>query len=382
MEIDDINSYLVGPAEGKNFCFVRIETASGGHGWGECSTQFDRDVQIKTHVEQIARYLIGRDPAHIKHFLQWVFEDFASRRGSADFYSAVSGIEQALWDIQGKELGVPVHRLLGGACRGRIKVYANGWAMHTNGLEELADAADAVVAQGFDAIKFDPVSGPWRTHVDSGVVDDAVKRVRVVREAVGPDVDILIDMHRRLAPAQTEVIARRIRDFDPFWYEEPVLDTNLEVLASVKQNIDIPVVTGERRYTKHDFFDVFDNHSADIINPDVCHAGGILELKEIAAMAEPYFVAVSPHNFNSTSVGLASTLHVSAAIPNFLIAEYMVNFEQFSETIACNSFEINDGFIRLPDAPGLGIDLDEERLSQLEYQKMPRRNIRQYYEET
>jgi galactonate dehydratase len=209
----------------------------------------------------------------------------------------------------------------------------------------------------------------------------AIRNVQAVREAVGPEVDILVEMHRRLAPMHATKIARAIEPYQPFWYEEPVLAENIDALAAAKRAINIPVVTGEELYTKFEFREVFEKQAVDIINPDVCNVGGILELKEIAAMAEPYFVVVSPHNYNSTTVGLAATLQVSACIPNFLITEYFVNLEPFGQAIAVRPFEVVNSYIQLPDAPGLGIELDEAALAQHPYQPFPPRSPRQYYEE-
>ena len=385
MKITDVTSFLVSPGGRKNLCFVKVDTDEGVHGWGECYTQSDRDVQVTAHVEQLTRYLVGRDPANIKHFLQAAYDDFASRRGAMDLYCALSGIEQALWDINGKALGVPVHKLIGGACRDRIRVYANGWSEPykdgTSGQDALAAEALKVVEMGFTALKFDPVPGPWRTLVDKEVERAAVANVRAVREAVGPDVDILLDMHRRLAPMHAVRIARDIEPYRPFWYEEPVLAENVDALAEAKRQIGIPVVTGEALYTKFEFREVFEKQAADIINPDVCNVGGILELKEIAAMAETYFVAVSPHNYNSTTVGLAATIQVSAAIPNFLITEYFLNLEEFGSEVAVEPFEVEDGYIELPKGPGLGIELDEDALARYPYRQQPARSIRQYDEE-
>ena len=381
MNVTDVRPVLVGPPEGKNLCFVKVTTDEGVHGWGECYTQRDRDEQITKHVDQLSRYLVGRDPTHIRHFLQVAYDDFASRRGAMDLYSAISGIEQALWDVSGKDLGVPVHRLLGGSCRDRIPVYANGWARDADTPEEYADAAEAVVSRGFDAIKFDPIPGPWRTHVDRAVERRAVETVRAVREAVGPDVELLVDAHRRLAPMHSLRVARGITEFDPFWYEEPVLAENVDALAAVRRETDLPVVTGEALYTKSDFRDVFEKGAADIVNPDVCNTGGILELTQIAAMAEPYFVAVSPHNFNSTTVGLAATLHASAVMPNFLITEYFVNLEAVGNELAAEPFEVRDGYVEVPDDPGLGVELDEDALAEHPYRQEPPRTMRRYHEE-
>ncbi len=317
MKITDVHSFLVHPGAGKNLCFVKLDTDEGIQGWGECYTQSDRDLQVVAHVEQMKRYLIGRDPANIKHFTQMAYDDIVGRRGAMDFYSALSGLEQAMWDITGKSLGAPVHKLLGGACRSRIRVYANGWSDGAKTPEALADKASQVIERGFTALKFDPIPGPWRTYVSKDVERQTVDNVRAVRQAVGPDIDILIEMHRRLAPMHATRIARSIEEYQPFWYEEPVLAENVDALAAVKREVNIPVVTGEELYTKFEFREVLEKQAADILNPDVCNVGGILELKEIAAMAEPYFVVISPHNYNSTTIGLAATLQCSTCIPNF-----------------------------------------------------------------
>ena len=381
MKITDVKHFLANPGRGKNLCFVKVETDEGLYGWGEAYTQSDRDIQITAHIDQMRRYLIGRDPRNIKHFIQWAYDDFAGRRGAMDFWCAVSGIEHALWDITGKAAGMPVHMLIGGACRDKIRVYANGWGGGGGGPEALAERAQEVVEMGFNAMKFDPIPGPWRTFVSREVEDAAIENVRAVREAVGWDVDILVEMHRRLAPMHARRIGREIEQYRPFWYEEPVLAENIDALAAVKRDVNIPVVTGEELYTKFEFREVFEKQAADILNPDVCNVGGILELKEIAAMAEPYFVVVSPHNFNSTTLGLAATLQVSAAIPNFLITEYFVNLEDFGRDIAKQPFEVVDGYIKVPDTPGIGIDLDEDALAKYPYKPFAPRSPLQYWQE-
>ena len=381
MKVTDVKHFLAHPGgRGKNLCFVKVETDEGVYGWGEAYTQSDRDTQITAHIDQLKRYLIGRDPRNIKHFMQIAYDDFAGRRSAMDLWCALSGIEQAMWDITGKVAGMPVHMLLGGACRSQIRVYANGWSGSTNP-QTLAERAQEVVEMGFTAMKFDPIPGPWRTYVSKEVENAAIENVEAVRDAVGWDVDILVEMHRRLAPMHARRIAREIERFRPFWYEEPVLAENIDALAAVKRDINLPVVTGEELYTKFEFREVFEKQAADIINPDVCNVGGILELKEIAAMAEPYFVVVSPHNYNSTTLGLAATLQVSAAIPNFLITEYFVNLEEFGKDIAKVPFEVKDSYIQVPTTPGIGIDLDEDRLANYPYQPFPARSPRQYYEE-
>ncbi|MCB9152286.1 MAG: mandelate racemase/muconate lactonizing enzyme family protein [Caldilineaceae bacterium] len=374
MKITDIRTFLVHPGRGKNWLFVKVETDEGIYGWGEAYTQADRDKTIQAHVHALARYLIGRSPFDIKQFTFMAYTDFGNKRGSMELYCAISGIEQALWDIVGKAANQPVYNLLGGACRPAIRVYANGWGGGGD-RDKLAEQAQAVVARGFTALKFDPFPGPWRTHIDRLAEEEAVARVAAVREAVGPDVEILVEVHRRLAPVHAIRVAHMMEEFRPYWYEEPVSVRDLVGLTQAKQNIRLPVVTGEELYTKAEFQPIFAARAADIINPDVCNCGGILELREIAAMAEPAHVAVSPHNYNSTTMGLAATLHAAAGMPNFLITEYFVNFEEMGRQIAQTPFTVKESYIELPTTPGLGIDLDEEALARYPYQEFAARNL-------
>jgi galactonate dehydratase len=381
MQVTNVQTFLVNPGSGKNWLFVKVSTDEGVHGWGECYTQADRDRAIETYVQQLGRYLVGRSPFNIKHFTFMAYHDFAAKRGAMDFYCAVSGIEQALWDIVGKALNAPVYNLLGGACRDRVRVYANGWGGRTN--EERAERAKQLVEQGFTAMKFDPFPGPWRTHISRDDERAAVECVRAVREAVGPNVDLLVEVHRRLAPVHAIRVAQMMEEFNPFWYEEPVSARNVDALAEVRHSINLPVVTGEELYTKAEFREVFEKQAADILNPDVCNCGGILELKEIAAMAEPYFVVMSPHNYNSTTVGLAATLNACAVMPNFLITEYFVNFTEVGNAISASEepIKVENGYIKLPTASGLGIELNEEVLAQYPYREFPKRHLRQFDEE-
>jgi galactonate dehydratase len=388
MKVSDVKTFLVHPQShlagmtgGKNWLFVKVETDEGIVGWGECYTQLDRDRNIERMVHDLKRYLVGRSPYNIKHFTTMVYDDFAGRRGSMDLYCALSGVEQALWDVLGKKLGVPVYNLLGGACRDKIRVYANGWSEGATTPELCAARATEMVKKGFTALKFDPFPGRWRLYVDKKVEDAAVANVRAVREAVGPEVDILIEVHRRLAPMHAVRVAERMAAFKPFWFEEPVPSENVPALAEVRQQINIPVVTGEALYCKAEFREVFEQRAADIINPDVCNCGGILELKEIAAMAEPYYVAVSPHNYNSTTMGLAATVQAAALMPNFIITEYFVNFTQTGNEIAVQPLAVENGYITLPTAPGLGVELKESELLARPYREQAPRALPQYHQE-
>src|SRR4030088_3475041 len=200
MQVTQITPYLVDSGSSKSWLFVKVQTDEGLVGWGEAYTQADRDRAMLAHIEEMGRHLIGRSPFAIKHFSSVMYLDYALRRPAMDFWCALSGLEQALWDIVGKACGQPVYNLLGGPCRDRIRVYANGWSEGAKSPDELARAADKVVARGFTALKFDPFSNPWRTHIGRAEEALAVERVKAVREAVGPKVEILVEAHRRLAP--------------------------------------------------------------------------------------------------------------------------------------------------------------------------------------
>ena len=374
MRVEAVKTFLVDPGASKHWLFVKVETDENIHGWGEAYTQLDRDRVIERQIRELGRYLVGRSPFDIKQFTFSAYSDFAGKRGSMEFFCAVSGLEQALWDIVGKASGQPVYNLLGGRTRRKMRVYANGWG-GANAPDELARRARAVVDLGFNALKFDPFPGPWRAFIDRRQAEEAVERVHAVREAVGPGVEILVEVHRRLAPMHAIRAAQAMEPYAPFWFEEPVSARDLSALAEVRQAISLPVVTGEELYTKNEFREVFERRAADILNPDVCNCGGILELREIGAMAEAHHVAVAPHNYNSTTIGLAATLHASAGMPNFLITEYFVNFEKTGREIADSPFVVEDGYISLPETPGLGIELDERALEERPYRARSRRNL-------
>ena len=224
MKVTAVKTFLVHPGVGKNWLFVKLETDEGLHGWGEAYTQSDRDTAIEAHIHQLARYVVGWSPFEIKRFTHMAYEDWATKRGGIDFFCAVSGIEQALWDLAGKAVEQPVYDLLGGPCRDRIRVYANGWTGGARTPQELGARAQEVVQRGFTALKFDPFPGPWRLYVTRAEELAAIERVRAVREAVGPEVEILVEVHRRLAPMHAIRVARMIEEFNPYWYEEALED--------------------------------------------------------------------------------------------------------------------------------------------------------------
>jgi galactonate dehydratase len=376
MKVTAVKSYTVHPGWRKNLIFVKVETDAGIHGWGEAYSQYDRDRAVSAQLEALGPYVVGRNAFDIKHFTQFAFDDYAARRGSVELFCAISGIEQALWDIVGKACKQPVYNLLGGRYRDKVRVYANGWSYGMKEPADYARAAEAVVKQGFSALKFDPLPAPWRTYVPKEHERRAVRVVKAVRDAVGPDVDLLIEQHRRLAPMHAIRLDRQLAEFDLYWMEESCQAEYPDELAQIRREIGVPMVIGEATYTKTGFRPLLEKRAADILNPDVACVGGILELKEIAAMAESFLVAVSPHNYNSTLVALASTVHASATMPNFIITEYFLPFVEFCDRISPNQLKPKNGYIELPTAPGLGVDVDEEALKKHPGKVYPLRNLR------
>jgi galactonate dehydratase len=376
MKITAVKSYTVHPGWRKNLIFVKVETDEGIHGWGEAYSQYDRDRAVTAQLEALGPYMVGRNPFDIKHFTQFAFDDYAARRGSVELFCAISGIEQALWDIVGKACNQPVYNLLGGRCRDKIRVYANGWGYGLKEPSDYARAAEKVVSQGWTALKFDPLPAPWRTWIPKEQEERAVRVTKAIRDAVGPDVDLLIDQHRRLAPMHAIRLDKRLAEFNLYWMEESCQAEYADELAQIRREIGIPVVIGEATYTKAGFRPLLEKRAADILNPDVACVGGILELKEIAAMAEPFLVAMSPHNYNSTLVALASTVHASAVMPNFVITEYFLPFVDFCDQISTSQLKPKNGYITLPTAPGLGVDVDEEALKKYPGKVYPLRKLR------
>ena len=303
--------------------------------------------------------LVNRDPLRIEAFWQDLYHG-SFWRGGPIWTSAISGVEQALWDIKGKYLGAPVYELVGGRLRDRIKLYTHT-LFGSQAPEEFAAAARQAVDLGFKALKFDPL-GQAVQRMDIGAMRLAVERVHATRAAVGDDIEILIEGHGRLSPNMAIRMARLLEEFNPFFFEEPVPPENVDEMARVAAAINIPVATGERLYTRWAFREVLEKQAADYIQPDLCHCGGFGEGYKIATLAEVYHVRLLPHNPNgpiSTLVGV----HLGACIPNFEMLEYPRRPDDQVQVLR-NMPQVEDGWIEVPEGPGWGVELDEEVLSQ------------------
>ena len=250
MKISHVETFLFNPGSTRNLLFCRVETEDGVHGWGEAYVTMEKEKAVAEYLQAMIPHLLGRSPFNIRHTGQVLFDDFVIRRSSIGFLSAWSAIEMSLWDIVGKVAGQPLYNLLGGASRERIRVYANGWGDEPGTIDENIERALKVKEQGYTALKFDPVPGPWRNFIHREDEDFAVDYVRRMREALGPKMEIHLDMHRRLAPFHAIRLGRRLAEYDITCYEEPCLSDNIELVAEVRRNVPIPVVTGETLYTK------------------------------------------------------------------------------------------------------------------------------------
>jgi galactonate dehydratase len=282
---------------------------------------------------------------------------FADKRTGIDFYCALSALELALWDLAGKLAGAPVHQLLGGALHERIPLYANLWREPSGSIEALVARAAAMQQAGFAFIKIYPLQFPG--------LDQAEACVRAVRSAVGPDLGIMIDLNALDDPHLALAAARRFEPYDPFWFEEPVTSDDLETLAGIRSRVGMRVVSGERHGGKFRFREILERRAADVLNPDIAGCGGILELLEIAAMAEAFSVALSPHNYNSTTLAMAAMLHAAALMPNLLTAELYPDHVALGDRFAAADFAIVAGEATLPRSPGLGVTIREDALTAL-----------------
>lgn len=352
-------------ANWRNWVFLRIETDEGIHGVGE-GTLEGREATVETAIGEMARKLIGRDPVQIEDIWQSIYYRDTFWVGGPILLTALSCIEMALWDIVGKKLKTPVYNLLGGKCHDPLRLYANGWYFGAETPEDFARKAVNVVDSGYTAMKWDPFGTADRT-LTNAEFDNAVACVREVRGAVGDGVDLLIEVHGRLNVYTAIKMARALEPYDIFFFEEPVPPENLDALATVRQSTNVPIATGERCYTTHGYRELFEKRAAHIVQPDVMHAGGILETKKIAAMANTHYIPVAPHNPNGP-IAMAATMQLAACIPNFLILEHLVDDVAWRNAVITNPPEIKDGHVALSDAPGLGVDLVEEECLRHPYQ--------------
>jgi len=364
MKIKEIKTYFAA-AVWRNFVIVEITTDEGVKGYGE-GTLGDFEKTIEAAVNDLKPFLINRD-IEINEITNFFLRNFFWRNGPI-LSTAESAIEQALWDAIGKTVKQPVYRLLGGKAVNKVKVYANGFISGGAKPNEFASAAVKTIEKGYRALKFDPFGGSG-PNITRSELDIAKERIKAVRDAVGNDIDLMIEAHGRFNTRTAIKIAKEIERYEPFWLEEPVPEENIEAMSEVRKASGVPIAAGERIVSRNRFWELLSQRAVDIIQPDVCHIGGIKPLVEVGAMANVNYVTVAPHNPNGP-IATAATLNALVTMPNALILEFWLDAETVRHDLIKEYFDVRDGYIYPNDKPGLGIDVNEEALTKYPYRKM------------
>ena len=363
MKVTDVKPFVVDCFR-TNFVFVKVETDEGVYGIGEGTLEYKEKAFLGA-LEHIKEYLVGKNPKDIELHFRNIYRD-AYWRGGPVLMSALSAVEMALWDILGKALNVPVWQLLGGKVNDKVRIYANGWFSGAREPEQFGEKAKAALDRGITALKWDPFGKAWQD-IATADLDKALACVAAVRAAVGNKVDLLIEGHGRFNVPTAIEIAKELAQFKPMFFEEPVPPDNLDALRRVHDKSPVALSAGERLYTRWDYRAFFDTLPADYIQPDVSHAGGISELKKIAAEAECRYIPFAPHN-PSGPVANAATLQLAASCPNFCILEIMFSDVDWRKDLTTEKLTYKEGCIEIPDLPGLGIELNEEACLDHPYQ--------------
>ena len=362
MKISDFVIYKVKP----RWIFIKINTDEGISGWGEMVSGTKTETVV-AGAKEMANRIIGKNPFEIERIWQRLHRSFF--RGGPINGTIISGIEMALWDIKGKALGVPVYELLGGAARDRIKVYS--W-IGGDRPSDVVEMAQQRWDKGFRAVKMNATSELH--YIDSlEKVDAAVERVASIRDKFGDAMSIGIDFHGRVHKPMAKVLAKALEPYHPMFIEEPVLPENWESFSAIANEVSTPIATGERLYTRWQFKRLFQQGAVDIVQPDISLCGGLLEERKIAAMAEAYDMAVAPHAPYGP-VALAATFQVDACTPNMFIQEqslgihYNQGFDLLDFVKNKEIFQYKDSFVGLPTKPGLGIEMDEDKIKDVAQQ--------------
>ncbi len=362
-------------AQMRNWVFLKLETNQDGlYGWGEASLEW-KTRSVVGAIEDFAPMVIGEDPTRIEHIYQKLYRQSFWRLGVIGL-TAISAIDHACWDIQGKILNRPVYQLLGGAVRDKVRMYTHLGGGDMKAVYETQDAGDPemfvdraleVVSKGYNAVKV-LITPP--TEILNGITAYKMSEryMAALRDAVGDNVDIMIDCHGRHSMANAIEFCRVLAPYRPYFIEEPVPPENVDIMAEVRKASSVPIATGERLVTRHGFREIFEKRACHVIQPDLCHCGGLWEAKKIAAMAEVYQMGVAPHN-PLGPIANAAALHFALSTPNFLIQEDMLADVPWRWEVVKHSLTTKDGYWLPTDAPGLGIEVDEEAAARHPFQQ-------------
>ncbi len=370
MKITDVKVFTMDSFR-MNWNFVKVETDEGLYGWGEASLGTN-EQSLEGMVHDLKRLIIGRNPLEIERMWFEVYRDIYWKGGPV-LMSAISAIEMAMWDIAGKFYNCPVYTFFGGKMRDEVRMYANAWFVGARTPEEFAKKAKHTAELGITAMKWDPFGSSHMT-ISNEQMEKTVNIVGAVREAVGDKVDLLIECHGRFNPTTALQISRELEQFKPMVLEEPCVPDNDDSTAYVRSRSNIPIAGGERIYGKYAFQQYFDKGCVDLVQPDVFHTGGLSEGKKIAAMAEARHIPISFHN-PSGPVSNAAILQLAATVPNFVIHEIMLTDGSFRKEVTNEEVIYENGMIKIPNKPGLGIDVNEDVVLSHPYKP---RNLRHY----
>jgi galactonate dehydratase len=367
MKITGIETFVMW-ADWCNWLFVRVDTDEGLHGWGEGSLHGSIKA-VETAVHELGAYLIGRDPAGVERHWQGMYHAWRWR-GGAILMTALAALDIALWDIEGKRLGVPVYRLLGGPYRDRVPAYASHWLQGVDDPEAAAEGAREARRRGFHAFKFSAIDRPLLHENESAALRRAERLMAGARAGAGDDCAIMVELAELLSPRTVLQLAERLATYRPYWFEEPIPFENAQAMATLQRDLAVPIATGERLLSRWEFRELLERQGCRIVQPDLMHAGGISEVKRIAALADTYYIPVAPHNSGGPIVTLAA-VHLAASIPNLLILEQMEKEQALRAAVCATPPLIEDGHFLLPDRPGLGAEIDVEALRAHPYRGQP-----------
>ncbi len=344
-----------------NWLFVKVSTDEGLYGWGEGSLH-GSIAAVETAIHELSPALIGQDPSGVERHWQTLYHAWRWRGGPV-LMTALAAIDIALWDLEGKRLGVPVYRLLGGPFRPQITVYASHWLSGVTTPQAAFAGAQEAVRRGFSGFKWSPFNANALRDNEAKAIAHATELMAAARDGAGPDVEIFVECAEALSPRTAPLVAQAFAPYRPGWFEEPIPFENTAAMARLQQTLPIPIATGERLLTRWEYQELLAAGGCQIAQPDVMHAAGLTEVRKIAALADTYYIPIAPHNPGGPICNLAS-LHLAAAIPNFLILEQMEEERALRDELCTEPVQYADGYYALPTTPGLGTDLRLDLLAE------------------
>jgi len=351
-----------------NWLFVKVTTDDGLHGWGEGSLHGSIQA-VDAAIHELGDLLVGKEPSGVERHWQAMYHAWRWRGGPV-LTTAIGALDIALWDLEGKRLGVPVCRLLGGPYRERLPVYASHWLAGVDTPEAAFEGAREAVARGFRGFKWTAFDAQALRENEAREIAHKAELMAAAREGAGPDVEIYVECAERLSPRTAEIVARAFAPYRPGWFEEPIPFENTAAMTRLRQTLPVPIATGERLLTRWDWVDLLQAGGCHVAQPDVMHCAGLTEVKRIAALADIHYIPVAPHNPGGPVCTLAS-MHLAAAIPNFLVLEQMEDERPLRDALCTEPVRFVDGHFELPTGPGLGSDLNLDVLEGRSFRPQP-----------